>query len=69
MITTQRQTEMFARLTELKRERSFKLDSLQQSLKHAIEKGYDFAGPNLNLFAAVLTLESSIRELSYAVER
>jgi hypothetical protein len=54
-------------LADLVRERGFKLDSLQRSIKNSIEKGYDFGHPNASLYATVIQLESQIRELKSAL--
>lgn len=65
--------EIQARIEELERERSVKLDTLNRWLKRSIEKqtlrnGTPFGKPNADIFARIIEIEAQIQELDYLVD-
>lgn len=49
--------ELRSELNEVTREIRVTLESLERTARASREKGYDFAGPNVNLFTTIMQLE------------
>lgn len=56
-------------LAEVRREIQWKLEALARSAADSIKTGYDFAGPNINLYTILVQLEARRRTLEQMVKR